>query len=65
MPENPPSDAITQALAGMRFPAARDDLVGRAQGAGAPGHVIDAIARLPGEVFDSMADVHRAFGEMG
>ena len=52
-------------LKGVDYPASKDDLVRTAEEEGAGEDVVAAIRDLPGDSFDSPADVSKAFGNAG
>jgi len=51
-------------LKGVSYPASKEDLIAAARDNGAPREVLDALQRLPGDQFDSPAEVAKAFGEL-
>jgi hypothetical protein len=51
-------------LKGVDYPASKENLIAAAQENGAPREVLDVLRRLPGDEFDSPADVMKAFGEL-
>ena len=50
-------------LGGIDYPASKDDLLRTAEEEGADEDVLDAIRNLPGDQFDSPADVSKAYGD--
>lgn len=54
---------IQKFLAGVDYPADRDDLVEAAEGNSAPPEVLAAIRGLPDEDYNSPTEVMVAFGE--
>ena len=55
--------AISRYLSDMRFPATRDELVERAEEHEAPDEIVGALAAMPDEVYDSMAEVWALVGK--
>lgn len=53
---------IQKFLGGVDYPANKDELRDRAQQNGAPEDVLNAIDKLPGEEFQTPADVSEALG---
>jgi hypothetical protein len=56
--------SVQSALKGADYPASKDDLVQLAERNGAPKPIMDKIRELPGQRFQSPADVMRAFGRI-
>ncbi len=56
--------SVQSALKGADYPVSKDDLVQLAQRNGAPQEIMDKIRNLPGQRFDSPADVMQAFGKI-
>ena len=48
---------VMQALRGLKYPLARDDLEREAAGRGAPAGLLDLLARLPNRTYTSAEDV--------
>lgn len=55
---------LTNALTGARFPASKDELVGRAQANGAVPNVVEALRRLPEDEFNNLGQVTDAFHDL-
>lgn len=51
-------------LAGVSYPASKDDLISIARRNCAPDEVMDAIGRLPQDKFRGPQEVHRAYGDI-
>lgn len=51
-------------LAGVSYPASKQDLVSAARHNKAPGGIMDMIERLPEEEFGGPQEVQRAFGDI-
>ena len=60
----PSPAAVQSALKGADYPASKDDLVQLAQRNGAPQEIMEKIRDLPGQRFDSAADVMQAIGKI-
>ncbi|MGE0653439.1 MAG: DUF2795 domain-containing protein [Alphaproteobacteria bacterium] len=54
---------VTHHLAGMDFPASKDDLIRRARETQAPPEVLEELQAFPDDEFGSMADVMAAYGD--
>ncbi len=55
--------SLQKHLKGTNYPASKDDLVHRAESNDAPDDVLAMIRQLPGQSYDSPAEVMRAFGK--
>ncbi|MDO8583820.1 MAG: DUF2795 domain-containing protein [bacterium] len=55
---------VQKYLKGVEYPARKEDLVNKAQEEGAPKEVIDEINRMPGNEFNSPADLMKGYGGM-
>ena len=53
---------VVQALRGLAYPLARDDLVREAAGRGAEGGILDILVHLPDRVYVSAEDVVEELG---
>ena len=62
--DTPSPVAVQSALKGADYPASKDDLMQLAQRNGAPREIMEKIRELPGQRFDSPADVMEAFGKI-
>ena len=51
---------VQKHLAGVDYPASRDDLVAAARSNGAPGELVERIASLPDEQYEAPTDVTKA-----
>jgi hypothetical protein len=56
--------SISKYLADIRLPATRDELVDWAELHDAPDYVVGALASLPDEVYESLAEVWAIVGNM-
>jgi hypothetical protein len=54
---------ITHHLKGVDFPASKQDLETHAKDNGADKEVLETIRGMPGDRFESMADVMKAYGK--
>jgi len=54
---------IQSYLGGVDYPAKKEELVQTARDQGAPDDVAEMIQRLPGDRFESPADVMKAYGK--
>ncbi|MGN7797427.1 DUF2795 domain-containing protein [Leifsonia sp. 22587] len=57
MADRPIQIDVQKYLGGVDYPASKADLVGKAQGQGAPKEVIDALESLPDRRFESPVQV--------
>jgi len=60
---NQPPTNLTSHLKGAQFPASKNDLVQVARGNSADRTVVEALEKLPGEKYASIAEVMKAFGK--
>lgn len=51
-------------LAGVSYPASKDDLISTARRNSAPDEIMDAIGRLPKDKFEGPQEVQRAYGDI-
>ena len=58
-----PAD-LQKFLAGVSYPATKDDLISIARRNSAPDEIMDAIGRLPQEKFRGPQEVQRAYGDI-
>ena len=62
MADRPIQIDVQKYLSGVDYPASRADLVGTAQGQGAPKEVVEALEGLPDREFDSPVQVTEGIG---
>jgi hypothetical protein len=55
---------VQKFLAGLNYPVSKDELAQTARNEGAPEHLVQLIHRLPGDRFQSPAEVMTAYGNM-
>lgn len=55
---------VQKFLRGASYPAAKDELINHARKAGADEGLLSILERLPGERFETPADVSEAIGDM-
>ncbi|MGE5491064.1 MAG: DUF2795 domain-containing protein [Actinomycetota bacterium] len=55
---------VQKFLGGIDYPAAKEDIVKRAQQGGADQEVMDALGRIPDQEYSSPAAVSRALGQL-
>ncbi|HEX4205932.1 MAG TPA: DUF2795 domain-containing protein [Ktedonobacteraceae bacterium] len=54
---------VEKYLAGVDYPARKQDLIKRAEQNNAPQEVLDTIKRMPDETFNKPTDVAKAIGQ--
>ncbi|WAP52022.1 DUF2795 domain-containing protein [Arthrobacter sp. ATA002] len=59
MADKPSPIDIQKALGGLDYPASRDDIVKKAQGAKADSSVLDALQNLPERRYDAPTDISK------
>jgi hypothetical protein len=62
MADTPNPIQVQKFLAGVDYPASKDDIVRAAEKNGADGNVLDALRNLPDQDFDAPTDVSEAIG---
>lgn len=55
---------VTKQLAGIDFPASKDDLIRHAQKGGTDAEAMDILKHMPERTYESMADVMKGAGEV-
>lgn len=55
---------VQKFLAGMHYPAKKDELVKHAKTKGADDKIMQTLEQLPGESFQTPADVSKAIGQI-
>ena len=56
--------SVEKYIKGIDFPANKQKLVEQAKTNGAPNEVINTLQQLPGDKFNSPADIAKAYGQM-
>ncbi|GAA3292589.1 DUF2795 domain-containing protein [Arthrobacter citreus] len=59
MADKPSPIDIQKALGGLDYPASKDDIVQKAQGAKADSSVLDALGNLPERQYDAPTDISK------
>lgn len=58
-----PANVMKQ-IAGISFPAAKNDILAKARENGAPQEVMDILEKMPDQEFGGPQDILKAFGEV-